>query len=180
MPARQPVPTLWLMTDERADAALERVLHRLPRGAGIVFRHHATPHGQRRARFDRVRRIARARGLVLILAGDPRDAIGWRADGWHGRGSRRLPRLMLRTAPVHDLREMETARRAGADLVFVSPVFPTRSHPGAATLGPIGFARIAREAGIRVIALGGMSARRYRRLIALGASGWAGIDAWGG
>jgi thiamine-phosphate pyrophosphorylase len=179
MPARQPVPTLWLMTDERADAGLERALARLPRGAGVVFRHYRTDRPTRRARFEAVRRIARARGLILILAGDPRDAVGWRADGWHGRGGRLLPAGLLRTAPAHDCRELITARRAGADAAFVSPVFPTRSHPGARALGLIGFGRIAQGSGVIVIALGGLSARRYRRLAALGASGWAAIDAWG-
>jgi thiamine-phosphate pyrophosphorylase len=179
MPARQPVPTLWLMTDERADTGLEDALARLPRGAGIVFRHHATERAARRARFEAVRRIARARGLLLILAGNPRDAIGWRADGWHGRGRLRFPGHLLRTAPAHDSRELAAAHRAGADIAFLSPVFPTRSHPGARTLGPIGFGRIAQGSGMRVIALGGLSARRSRRLTPLGASGWAAIDAWG-
>jgi thiamine-phosphate pyrophosphorylase len=178
MPARQPVPTVWLMTDERADAGLEAALARLPRGAGIVFRHYRTARAARRARFEAVRRIARARGLILILAGDSRDAIGWRADGWHGQGRRRLPGGLLRTAPAHDICELVAAGRADADIAFVSPVFPTRTHPDARSLGPIGFGRIAQGSGLTVIALGGMSARRYRSLMALGASGWAAIDAW--
>ncbi|MDO6416017.1 thiamine phosphate synthase [Sphingomonas sp. BIUV-7] len=177
MPARQPVPTLWLFTDERADIGLERALGRLPRGAGIVFRHHATPRAARRARFETVRRIAKARGLVLILAGDPRDAIGWGADGWHGRGVLRLP-LRFRTAPVHDPRELVAARRAGVDVAFVSPVFATRSHPGAPALGPIRLGQMAKRSTLTIVALGGMDARRYRRMRALGASGWAAIDAW--
>ncbi|WP_293968719.1 thiamine phosphate synthase [Sphingomonas sp.] len=165
------------MTDERADGTLEQALARLPRGAGIVFRHHATPPAGRKARFAQVRRIAKARGLIVILAGDPRDAIGWRADGWHGRSARRVP-LRFRTAPAHDLAELVAARRAGVDVAFLSPVFPTRSHPGSSALGPLRFGLIARGAGIRVAALGGMTPRRYRRLAMLGASGWAAIDAW--
>jgi len=62
--------------------------------------------------------------------------------------------------------------------VFVSPVFATRSHPGARALGPIRFALMVRGLPIPVIALGGMTAKRARRLQLLGASGWAAIDAW--
>ena len=34
MPRRHPIPTIWLMTDERMGVALWDVLERLPRGAG--------------------------------------------------------------------------------------------------------------------------------------------------
>jgi thiamine-phosphate pyrophosphorylase len=70
------------------------------------------------------------------------------------------------------------ARRRGVDVIFVSPLFVTQSHPGAATLGPRRAASIARHVGLPAIALGGMNARRFRSLKALGFHGWAGIDAW--
>ena len=162
------------MTDERQGEALWTALARLPRGGSIVFRHHATPPKARRALFDRVRAIARRRGLVLVLAGPPLRAIAWKADGAHGRSPIvRLPRPLLRTAPVHDMRQMAAARRA--DLLFVSPVFATRSHPGAGALGPLRFAALAAKARRPVIALGGMDAGKARRIKAYG---WAAIDAW--
>jgi thiamine-phosphate pyrophosphorylase len=172
---RQPLPRIWLMTDERADAALDRALLRLPRGGGIVFRHHATAPADRRARFDRVRRVALRRGLMLVLADKPARARQWRADGVHGRESSGAAGL-LRTGAVHDLRQLR--RSGGADLIFLSPVFPTRSHPGAHALGRLRFAALARLARVPAIALGGVDARKGRQLRALGAWGWAGIDAW--
>jgi hypothetical protein len=45
----------------------------------------------------------------------------------------------------------------------VSPVFATRSHPGARTLGPLRAAAIARALPVPAIALGGVDERRYRR-----------------
>lgn len=171
-----PLPALWLMTDERMGDALWRALARLPRGSGVVFRHHATPRAARRRVFEAVRRIARARRLVLVLAGSERDAIGWRADGWHGR-SAHVARLRPRTASVHDRAELAAARRCGAARIFLSPVFTTRSHSEARPLGRVRFGLIA--GGARgVIALGGMDARRFRALRLLGAEGWAAIDAW--
>ncbi|NIJ07387.1 thiamine-phosphate pyrophosphorylase [Sphingomonas vulcanisoli] len=170
MRRRQPLPTLWLMTDERADAGLDAALKRLPRGAGVIFRHYAT--AERRARYEQVRRIARARGMVLVLAGSPRLAIAWKADGAHGRSRHvRAARRLIRTAPVHGRREMLGVK---ADLVLLSPLFPTRSHPGGRTLGPVRFGMMAK--GRRTIALGGMTEGRFRRLRRLGAYGWAAID----
>lgn len=167
---RQPPPRLWLMTDERQGDGLWAALERLPRGAGIVFRHYGLPAPQRRNLFEQVRRVARRQRLVLIAAGGALPG----ADGRHGGRGRGI-----RTAAAHDLREVRAAELQGADIVFLSPVFPTRSHPGAASLGPVRFGLIARQARARIIALGGMDARRARRLARLGAYGWGGIDAWG-
>jgi thiamine-phosphate pyrophosphorylase len=161
------------MTDERMGEALWDALARLPRGSGVIFRHYRTP--DRRALFERVRRVTRRRGLVLLLAGSLREAAAWRADGAHGHslhvgGSRPL----VRTAPAHDAGELGRAR---AHAVFVSPVFATHSHPGAPSLGPVRFGMLARRAAAPVIALGGMDARRFANIARLGAYGWAGIDA---
>lgn len=170
MRARHPVPTLWLMTDERIGAALWTALERLPRGGGIVFRHFATPLAERRVLFAAVLRVARRRGLVLVRGG----AVALRGEmGVHGS---RGPGLL--TWPAHDRREAMAGVRAGADALFVSPVFMTRSHPGASALGPLRAARIADGLpGVR-IALGGTDARRFARVRGLGFDGWAGIDAW--
>jgi thiamine-phosphate pyrophosphorylase len=173
MRSRQPLPRLWLMTDERMGDGLWKALARLPRGSGVIFRHYTAV--DRRALFERVRGITRKRGLLLLLGGSPREATAWRADGAHGRSLHlRTTRPLLRTAPAHDARELAHAR---AHAVLLSPVFATRSHPGAKTLGPMRFATLARMSEAPAIALGGMSARRFRHVTRLGAYGWAGIDA---
>lgn len=163
-----PIPRVWLMTDERMGDDLWRAVRRLPRGGGIVFRHHATPLSERGRLFARLVRIARARGLVLVRAG----TVPMRGEmGVHKRRGRGLV-----TWPVHDAREALAARRAGADVAFVSPVFATRSHPAASGLGVRRAAVLARGLPMVRVALGGMNARRFRMV--RGFDGWAGIDAW--
>jgi len=171
MPTRYPVPTLWLMTDERLGDGLWDAVARLPRGAGIVFRHYATPLPERRALFARLARIARRRGLVLLRTGDVRLAR-------HESGVHNGRAQALSTRSAHTRPEAVTALRAGTAAIFVSPVFATRSHPGATALGPLRAAAIGRGLGVPVIALGGMNARRFKRVRALGFHGWAAIDAW--
>jgi thiamine-phosphate pyrophosphorylase len=73
------LPRIWLMTDERLGDALFAAIQALPRGSGIVFRHYATPAVQRRQLFDQVRRLARTRRLMVILAGPPHQAQAWMA-----------------------------------------------------------------------------------------------------
>jgi thiamine-phosphate pyrophosphorylase len=173
MPARQPLPRLWLMTDERQGEGLFAAIARLPEGAGIVFRHHRLEEVARRDLFARVK--AAAPGLVL-LGGPAGEAQAWGADGSHGRGRG----AGLRSAPVHSLAEIRAAERDGAAFVFLSPAYSTRSHPEARPLGLARFAWLARRTVLPVIALGGMNEARGRRLASFGAYGWAGIDAWVG
>lgn len=176
MRPRQPLPFHWLMTDERMGDRLFPAIARLPRGSGIIFRHYSLLAAERRALFEQVRRIARRRRLTLILAGPVALARAWGADGSHGHDRSKSDRL--RTAPVHGLREIRQAESAGAHLLFLSPLFPTRSHPGGRALGRVRFAGLARAARRPVVALGGVDAKRARGLRRLGAHGWAGIDAW--
>jgi thiamine-phosphate pyrophosphorylase len=158
------------MTDERMGEGLWTALRRLPRGGGIVFRHYATPLAERRALYRRVARIARQRGLVLVRAGP--DRFGYQ-DGVHGRRGAGLV-----TWPAHSRREAIEGVRAGAAVLFVSPVYATRSHPGAPALGEAAAARIAASLPVAAIALGGVTPTRGARLMRRGFHGWAAIDAW--
>ncbi|MGL5839656.1 MAG: thiamine phosphate synthase [Sphingorhabdus sp.] len=174
-PPRKPLPTVWLMTDPRLGEGLLAAICRLPKGSGVVFRHYHLPLPERRTLFAKVRRVCRQRGHMVLLAGDERMARKWKADGVHGRG--RASGFGLQSVPVHNVREIAVAKRNGAQLLFLSPLRATHSHPGQRPLGPSRFhqlAKLCRPAA--VIALGGMSraeAMKWpRRLV----RGWAGID----
>lgn len=163
------LPAVWLMTDARMGDALWDALERLPRGAGVVFRHYGLPMAERRALLARVVAVARRRGLVVL--GTDGLVTPW---GAHNR----RPARGLYTRSAHNRAEIVAAERDGVDAVFVSPVFPTRSHPGARVLGVVRFGLLVRGCGVPTIALGGMDGRRARRVAGVGAFGWAGIDAW--
>lgn len=172
------LPDIWLFTDERvATGDLLAAARRLPRGAGIIFRHYRTAEAERRALFAALRRIARRRSLCLLLAGSDAEAARWGADGAHGRVHDRIARArFLRSAPVHDSAELRAAERQGVDYVFLSPLFATRSHPGARPLGPFRFAALAARARLPVMALGGVGSGDGGRVKRLGAAGYGAID----
>jgi thiamine-phosphate pyrophosphorylase len=179
VPLRQPVsrilPRQWLMTDERLGEDLWRAIARLPHGAGIVFRHHDTPLAERRALFARLQRIADEKSLLLIRAGTAQ--LAEKETGIHGRVPHSNRHALL-TWPAHDRAELLAGVRAGADLLFVSPIFATRSHPDASALGPARAAAMIRNVMIPAVALGGMDESRFALLEQQGFYGWAGIDAW--
>lgn len=178
MRPRHPLPRLWLFTDERMGDALLPAIRRLPKGhAGVIFRHYRTPETERRRLLDRISRITRKRRLILLVAGPDHGLPRWRSDGVHGRAPHRYGQR-LHSMPVHSIMELRQAERAGADFIFLSPLFATASHPGARTLGRARFGQMARSSRLPVMALGGVDQGNFRSLEPLGASGFGAIDAW--
>jgi thiamine-phosphate pyrophosphorylase len=106
------------------------------------------------AEHRRLRRLAKLRDLTIATDG---------------------PRT---TARVHDMRELRQALMRGAPLIFVSPLYRTKTHPDWQPLPRMRAAAFARLANRRTFALGGMNARRYAKIAPLGFIGWAGVSAF--
>lgn len=191
---RSKFPPLWLFSDERLQNRLADVVASLPVGSGLVLRHDSLPPRQRYQLLRQIMRQAKARQLTLLLAGDPALARRWGAHGVHMRhhiagpvgrtgwaGQRRVGFIV--SMPVHNRAEALRARKMGADIVFISPIYATRSHEGAPHLGDAAWLRLARlVGGAHCVALGGMSAEAGRALQRKIGNGhgrisWAGIDA---
>lgn len=155
----------------------------LPRGAAVIFRHYEAPN--REELGQRLAALAQARGLTFLVAGDPKLAARLRADGFHApeglvhriAAARALMPRGLMIAAAHGAKGVIAAQQSGADAVLLSPVFATRSHPGAPALGPIRSAALAAQARLPVIALGGIDDTTARRLGGTGVAGFAAIGA---
>ena len=170
MSSRQTLPRVWLMTDRRLGDALWGCIERVPEGGGVVLRHHHSDS----ALGAQVKQICASRGLMLAVAGDVAFAHRLGATMVHNPDGE--PRGLLTSRSVHDRAEAEAAR--GADLLFVSPVHASTSHPGGASLGLVAALALATTARVPAIALGGMDPARGAEAMAAGFYGWAGIDAW--
>lgn len=163
----------------------------LPPGAWLIWR----TYGQVQSRKDvtRLARLVHARKGQLLIAGvnqrtghmarlsDGLHLPAHRLKGVHTDQFRQRPRSGFQvTAAAHRERDIVAAARAGVDVVLISPVFATASHPGGKTLGPVRFAALAHRAtklGLKVFALGGMTgAAPWRRLRGSTAIGLAGIS----
>lgn len=157
---------LWLFTDSARLPDPLPAVAALPRGlCGVVFRHDGAP--DRAETGVRLMRLCRERGLPLVVAGDTRLAARLGA-GVHLRGGRwpdAVRRQGLVTASAHGVPELRRARRAGAAAVFLSPLFPTASHPAAPALGSVRWRNIARHInGLEVYCLGGVNGVNVRIL----------------
>lgn len=126
-------------------------------------------------------------GAHWLLNGSADDALALGADGVHldsrrlaDVASRPLPERFLTAASCHNQAELAQAGHIGLDFVTLSPVSPTASHPGAATLGWRGLGDLCRQSPLPVYALGGMQPDDIESASRHGAYGVAGIRAFGG
>ncbi len=159
------LPFLWLLSDERNDAGLEQALTALPSGSAFVFRHYHLAKEARRKRFETLSSLARKDDHLVILSDHEDVARAWKADGIYGSPARIAEgKGLLRISTAHDGDEIQRAVAAGADAIFLSSVFPSRTHPGAPTLGIQGFNVLAQQSPVPVIALGGMTRERAELL----------------
>lgn len=84
-------------------------------------------------------------------------------------------RQQLVSASCHNRNQLLQAQRAGLDFVLLSPVRPTRSHPGYPALGWDAFAALIRGIALPVYALGGLNKADLGHAQAHGAYGIAAI-----
>lgn len=148
----------------------------------MVYRHFGAPGRAETARD--LRAACDAGGHVLLIAADPGLARAVEADGVHWPGWARtamrrsaMQHDLLTTASAHSPLEAAQAVRAGADLVFLSPVFPSESPSAGLALGPLRAGAIARAVSAPVYALGGVTADNASMLIGSGLAGLAAIGA---
>jgi thiamine-phosphate pyrophosphorylase len=176
---RKGLPSLILVTDPDRAPDPTALARRLPKGCGLIYRPFDRPDAARTAR--KLARIARVRGLVLLIGA---DAVRVRSAGAHlpermaqraGPIKRARPGAVV-TVAAHSLPALIAARRAGADAALLSAVFKSKSPSAGRPLGPVRFAALARQARLPVYALGGVKAKNARRLLGSGAAGLAMVE----
>jgi thiamine-phosphate pyrophosphorylase len=176
---RKALPALLFFTDPERTPDAEAVARNLPPGSAVVYRHFGAPDAE--ARALRLRAIAGARGLKLLIGQDAALARRIGADGVHlperlahrAGGLRRAHPGWIVTSAAHSL---AAARRSKADAVVISVAFPSQSASAGAALGPIRLAARVRAAGRPAYALGGISNKTARRLLDSGLVGLAAVE----
>ena len=149
MNRRQTAPQRWLIISGGDGAGGFEAARRLRPGSGILLL-----EPLERGAMLRLRHFARQRRLTIIS---------------EAKGD---------SARVHNLGELRKALAARTPVILLSPMFPTKSHPDWRPIPATRAATLARLAGRRLVALGGMDERRYARIARLGFIGWAGISAF--
>jgi len=173
---------VWFVTDPERTPDPLAIARRLPKGAGVIFRHFGRRGAETVARA--LSDVALQRGLRLLIGADAELAIRVRADGVHlperdlslASGLKAAHPDWIVTAAAHSRAGARRALRLGADAVLVSAVFQSLSSSAGEPLGRRALARIARSAGGPVYALGGVNDATARRLLKTGVAGLAAVE----
>ena len=176
------LPSLILMTDEHRVADPIAAARALPHRAAIVLRHREPK--TRAALAEALASVARARGLILLIAGDAALAARVRAQGLHLPENRALEAAhwkamrpdWLITVAAHSARTLARASMTGADAALLAPVFPSLSHVERGGIGASRFRLMAAQARLPVYALGGVNGASIGRLAGARIAGIAAIE----
>ncbi len=121
--------------------------------------------------------IEQETGLLILVSDQWKELAGERI-GVNFRSNAiaaALPKPSLSCQSCHSLADLHQAVRHGRNFVFLSPVFPTRSHPDAHPLGLDTFSQLCQQSPLPIIALGGITWDNIHQVEAAGAAGIAGI-----
>lgn len=148
MARRQITPRQWLIVD-RFDESASKAVGKLKRGSGVLL-----VRPLKKAQRRQLNRIAH-RGALTVASEHQGEA-----------------------ARVHNSAELRRALLRRVPMILLSPMFPTNSHPDWRPIPRMRAATLARLTNRRLLALGGMNAKRYADVARLGFIGWAGISAF--
>lgn len=174
------IPRVFVITDRRLAPRLvetvTRVLDQLPlRAAAVVLREKDLPVRELVALGRALREATWRRKALFVVSGRFDVALACCADGVHLGGEAPafdavravVPKELLVGVSLHG----DEAPCAGASYALLSPVFATRSKPGAVPLGLEGLrAGVARAGGVPIVALGGVDATNAAACLDAGAA----------
>ncbi len=133
----------------------------------VLVREKRMDSAQLLAFCSRLRAVTMARHASLIVHSQADVARAVAADGVHVAAAdmAEIPAMrawlkhaeMAISVSCHGIEDLEQAAHYGADFALLSPVFSTSSHPQASPLGVNRFIRIAGDAVLPVVALGGIT-----------------------
>ena len=185
------LPTRYMVTGLFSSSAelLEKVSLQLDQGIQLVqFR---APWLQERPYFHLARELhhlCQPYGAKLLLKGGPALLEETWCDGIHLRSDQlteksldwkksRRPGQWL-GASCHNQQQLDQALEAGVDFVTLSPVRPTKSHPGRLALGIEEAKKLLDDYPLPVYWLGGLGVNDEALAIESGAQGIAAIGAF--
>ncbi|MFT6558204.1 thiamine phosphate synthase [Sneathiella sp.] len=175
-------PNLFYFTDDQRGADPVKMAEKLPTNTGIIFRHYQTEY--RASLAHELSILCKKRKLKLIIAQNPALSKKIRAFGCH------LPEYMVQRLPLlkhqypdlyfsvacHSIRQVLQAQKYGANGAFLSPLFPTKSHPGSRVFSPYSLCSARQKLTMPVYGLGGVTNQKGQFLKGLGYSGYGAIS----
>jgi len=179
-------PAVLAMTDTLRCPDIAEIIPHLPPNCAVIYRN--GDHPQRWEMARKLQTACRHNHVPMIMAGTATEAATCNASGLHLRDQKHLRNRELRMyrrkfkrhgfviAAAHSPVSIRHCATLGINAILLSPVYTTRSHPGAASLGITKFRLWCRLSKVPVYALGGITQKTAGHLLSTNCIGIAGID----
>lgn len=158
------------------------VIKNLPKNSAIIFREYDLNRVAREKMAREVFDICRKNNQRILIGKDYELAQTLGADGVHFSDRQEFPAQINRqqnfmiTLACHNFSSVLKSQNLPVDAIFLSPIFPTKSHEGAPVLGLEILKKAMNTSKIPIFALGGVNEENLKILQSLGAQGFGGID----
>ncbi|MBF0402207.1 MAG: thiamine phosphate synthase [Magnetococcales bacterium] len=183
---KPPLPRLLLITDRTVCPELPQAVAAALEGGvrHLLLREKALAPTPFKQLAHQMLALTAAHGAHLLIHDRLDIALAVGAAGLHlsangiptaeaRQGLASLPGGGVLGRSCHSVEAACAALQAGADFVTLSPLFPTRSHPGMPALGSAAFASMRARIPGAVLALGGIQLDNVAAALATGATGVA-------
>lgn len=163
-----PLPPFLALTDPARTPDPLKFAASLPAGCGLIYRHFGA--SDRAEIAFALGRIAKRRGLKLLIGNDPQLALKSGALGVHWSEKRISEakywqnRFTLMTSAAHSPRAVFKARTAKVDAVLFSAIFPSKSPSAGPAKGVHTFRQMSQQSGLPIYALGGVNSENMGKI----------------
>ena len=171
------IPYIWFLTDDIKTKSPIDICNKLPASSGILIRSYRIKNKEKLIKG--ITNLKKRKLHTVLVSGKQRSYSN--VDGAHlpsWLNSSFFINKKLISMSAHGAKDIRKSINIKADIIFISPVFHTSSHPGKKILGVIKLGLVAKLFKKPVIALGGINENNISRLKGLPIFGCAAIDAF--
>jgi len=170
----------------------EKTIKNLPKKSYVIIREYNLNKKDREIFAQKIIALARPKGLKILVGKDFALARKIKADGVHFSDFDKLPLQFLQkksfakkfifSFACHNLKSALRSQKLKADMIFITPIFPTTSHLEAKIIGLRNLAKITSKTknspyfSSTIYALGGVNSTNIKSINKLGISGISAID----
>ena len=169
------MPYVWFLTDSIKTKTPLDTSRKLPDNSGILIRSYNIQNKE--IIIKNIINLKKRKLHTVLVSGKHKSHSN--VDGAHlpsWLNSSFFINKKLISMSAHGARDIRKSINIKADIIFISSVFDTTSHPGGKSIGVIKLGLMAKLFKKPVIALGGINNNNISRLKGLPIFGCAGID----
>ncbi len=179
-------------TDRKKILDFDATIKNLPKNSAIIIREYDLAAAPRELFARKIIALARPRGIKILIGKDFLLAKKLNADGLHFSNFDKIPTQFLQkklwpknfifSLAAHCLKSVLKTQKLAPDWLFITPIFPTTSHPNTKNLGLKNLAKISFKtknqpySAINIYALGGVNLENLKSLRKLPINGFGAID----